>query len=70
MELSPSGEAANCAATRELSRILWNPKIHYRVHKSQSLVLILTQINLVHTAPTYLSKIHFNIIQPTTPLSS
>jgi hypothetical protein len=34
MELSPSWEAANCAATQELPSILWNQKMHCRVHKS------------------------------------
>jgi hypothetical protein len=34
MELSPSWEAAKCAATQELINILRNPKTHYRVHKS------------------------------------
>jgi hypothetical protein len=28
MELSPSWEAANCAATKKLTNILWNPKVH------------------------------------------
>jgi hypothetical protein len=32
MELSPSSQAANCAATEELTSILWNPKVQYRVH--------------------------------------
>jgi hypothetical protein len=27
MELSPCSEAANCACTKELPNILWNPKV-------------------------------------------
>jgi hypothetical protein len=62
MELSPSREAANCAATQELPSVLWNPKVHYRVHKSPPLVPTLSQIDPMPTIPSYLSKIHFNIV--------
>jgi hypothetical protein len=33
MEQNPSWEANRFVASQEISRSLWNPKIHYRIHK-------------------------------------
>jgi hypothetical protein len=57
----------HCAATQKISSILWHPKVHYRVQESPPLVPILSQI---HTIPSYLSEIHFNIVHPPTSWSS
>jgi hypothetical protein len=45
MELSPSRDAASCAATQQLPGILWNLKVEYHVDMSPSQVPILSQTN-------------------------
>jgi hypothetical protein len=61
-ELRPSWGAAKCAATQELPRFLWNPKVQCSVNKSLPLVPILSHINAIHTIPPSLPLIHFIIV--------
>jgi hypothetical protein len=57
MSLSSPWQVTGCAAIQELLSNLWNPKIHYYVNKSLPLVSVLSQINPVHTTPSYLRSI-------------
>jgi hypothetical protein len=64
MKLSPSREAANCAATQELPAFYATRMFITVLTRALHWSLSKSQINPVHTIPSYLSKIEFNFVQP------
>ena len=62
MEQSPSWENNRSLTSQERLRILWNPKVHYRIHKCSPPLSIQKQSNPVHVFPSHLLEIHFNNI--------
>jgi hypothetical protein len=60
MEHSYSWSANSFAASQEIPRILWNSKIHYRTHKCQPPVPILSQLDPAHTPTSHFLKIYLN----------
>jgi hypothetical protein len=64
MKQSPSWEANNHSPNQEILRLLWNRKVHYRVHISPPLVPILSQMNPVPIFLLHFPKTDSNIVAP------
>jgi hypothetical protein len=70
MEQSTSREANRFTANQEIPRVLWNPTVHYCIHKFPPPASILSQLDPVHNPTSDFLKIHFIIILPSKPGSS
>jgi hypothetical protein len=60
MEQSPSWEAKSFLANQEITRILWNPEVHYRRHKRPPPVPILSQLSQSMPLTSHFLKIPLN----------
>jgi len=62
VEQSHFWEANRFVAGQEFPRILWNPKVHYRIHNYPPPVPILSQHDPVHTPTSHFLKSYIEVV--------
>jgi len=67
MEQCPPWETNWFSASQEIPCILWNPMVHYHIHKCPRPIPILSHLKPVHTPTSHFLKIQLNIILPFRP---
>jgi hypothetical protein len=60
-------KANRFSASQEITRILWNPKVHYHIHKWPPTFPILSQLDPVYTPTFRFLKTRLNISLPFKP---
>ena len=64
MEQSTSWEVNRFSAIQDIPRILWKPKVHHCIYKSQPPVSILSLMSPLHAPKLHFQKVQRNIILP------
>jgi len=62
VEQSPSWESSRSSASPEIPHILWNPNVHYCIHKRPAPVRIMSYINPVPANASHFLKFNFHIV--------
>jgi len=61
MQQSPSWEVNRFSASQEIPQIVWNPKVHYCIHRCPPPGPILSQLDPVHSPTSNFLKTHLNL---------